>query len=175
MGYESTEYGEVLEGNSESFRVETEAPDGILEGNSGSFRVETEAPDGIGVGRRENELQVEFDAADSDRCVVAGSREDEMKSDVLALGRSGGAEFSDVSSSCRDKRSGVFSVRAEVDAVRDPCAPISHISALASPVVSRGGVGSLGGCRGSSGRGRGSLRSSLCCPGCGLWWNGGIV
>ena len=56
---------------------------------------------------------------------------------------------------------------------RDPYSPIPHTSTLVSPGVSPGGGGSLGGCRGSSGRGR-VARSSLCCPGCGLWWTGGL-
>ena len=188
MGYESTDYGEVLECNSESFRVETEAPDGSLEGNSASFcvqteatggylegnsesfRVETETANGCGGCRSETALKVELAAVDSDRINVDGCGEDVQKGDVSALGRSRGAEFAD--ELCHDGRS-VFGVRAEVHAESDPCAPISHISALASSVVSCGGVGPLGGCRGSSGRGLGS-RSSLCCPGCGLWWSGGL-
>ena len=56
---------------------------------------------------------------------------------------------------------------------RDPCVSIPQTSTLGSPGVPRGGGGSLGGCRASSGRGRGA-RSSLCCPGCGFWWNGGL-
>ena len=51
--------------------------------------------------------------------------------------------------------------------MRHPYMTISHVSSSACGVSS-------GGCRGASVWGRGSLRSTLCCPGCGLWEKGSL-
>ena len=111
-----------------------------------------EIGDGAGFGVAEL-----HDAEGSTGMEANSENADEMSSGHVAI----------PTKSCCDKPTeksesgnGVFSVVME----RDPCAPISHISALDSPVVSGGGVVSWG---------RGSCRSSLCCASCGLWWNGG--
>ena len=58
--------------------------------------------------------------------------------------------------------------------LRISLAPIPHDHLSPSSAVGRARVGLLGGCCGVSGRGRGSSRSSLCCPGCGLVGDGNV-
>ena len=163
---------------------ETDFPHAVFEGNAGAG-FETEADDGcmgviagrsIGMGREEKEIMgCESSGAGEvlgEGCgsgspwfpsCTAGVHETVLQGDVSAAGEVGTLEvgLSDVDCVNCLQSSGESSTS-------HPDTSMLHGHQSPSSVVDRAGCGSLGGvaeCR----WGRGSLRSLLCCPGCGLW------